>query len=292
MWTSSNEGALDIEYETTSKRLYIVTGSGSANRGRVYAIETDNRDRLRLMARTESSVLSALYLQKDGFLVGTAPDGELLHFQSKQRKSSTYLSKVEDLARISKLGRIWFDADTPKGTKLALSIRTGNTAKADGTWSSWSEAVTRSVGGKINVPDGRYAQFRAILSGSASKSPRLKAMHASLIRMNVAPSIKEVFLWRRGVYLKPLPKEQTKEKTMTVNRSSLKKLRGWASRKPKGLRVRQGISEGMLTAAWTAHDINGDSLLARVEIKPEDEKVDWAMLSDDVQHHFYSFDSH
>ncbi|MEE2901792.1 MAG: hypothetical protein VYC39_05655 [Myxococcota bacterium] len=293
LWNSSQEGALSLAFDEKKNQLLFATGTGSKGRGRVYAVDFNRRDRIELLARTDESLVSSVVLDGDRLVLGTAPSGRVLSMSTAPRKESFYLSKTEDLNRISKIGRIWFDADQPKGTKVALEIRTGNTEEPDKTWSNWSSKVSSGQeGGAVDVPDGRYAQFRVQLTSNGKASPRVKSMHASLIRMNVAPFVEEVYTLRRGVYLYALPPEGKKEKTVTVSASSLDKLRGWGGTRPRPPRARQGSKPGMLTVAWRASDRNRDTLLYRLEMASESaKKAPWQLLADDLETKFYSMDS-
>src|SRR6185436_315407 len=99
------------------------------------------------------------------------------------------------------------------------------------------------------------------------KAPVLKSLHASVVRMNVAPTVQEVFLLRRGVYMTRMPPEEEKEKTVTLTRSTISNLRGPDDDDDnRSVRVRQGVRPGMMTVSWRADDPNGDELLYRLEV--------------------------
>lgn len=294
LFTSRREGALDLAFDEARGLLYVVTGAGSKERGRMYAVDTKNRDRLLLVARVEQPLASTLeVLPTGGVLVGAAPTAEVLRFGPAPARSSVYLSEEQDLRRPARLGRIWFDAELPEGTKLALSLRSGNTAKHGPSWSDWSAAVTSPTGGPVELPRGRYVQFKAELSASPKGlGPTLKSMHASVHRFNVAPELKEVFLLRPGVYMRAMPEEEEKEKTITLNAAQLQRLRS-ASTEHEDVRVRQGQKPGWLSVAWETQDRNGDALLSRVELRALADRNPgpWQVLSGNTRHNFHSFDS-
>ena len=215
LWSSKREGALGLAFDVKAQRLFISTGTSKKGRGRLYAVDVSNRDRLLLIARTQEPMVTALMNAptKGALIVGTAPGGRLLRVGPGLRNRSVYVSQEQDLHRVSKIGRIWFDADVPSKAKVELSLRTGNTRKQDKTWSDWSAPVTGTPGGGVKVPRGRFVQFRVALNaGSKGRAPTVKSLHASLIRRNEAPEVREVFLLRRGVYMKPMPPEEEKER--------------------------------------------------------------------------------
>lgn len=296
LWSSKREGALGLAFDERTRRLYIATGTSMKGRGRIYAVETGDRDRLLLAARVEPPLASALLLAPRGgaLLVGTAPTGQVLRLGPGPRSESTYLSAEQDLARSANVGRVWFDADVPRGARVDLAIRTGNTREHDKTWSEWSQEVAVADGGEVNVPEGRYAQFRVRLRASPEgRAPVVKSIHASVVRMNVAPTVHEVFLLRRGVYMAKMPREEEKEKTITLGKSVIASLRQTEEdEEQQAIRVRQGVRPGTLTVAWRAEDPNGDALLYRVEIRRLDDPGElWSVLADNLADDFFSFDS-
>lgn len=296
LWTSKRDGALSLAFDPKAKRLYIATGTSAKGRGRVYAVELSDRDRLLLVARTEPSIASSILPAPTGgaLIVGTAPSGHIFRVGPGLRTESVYVSGEQDLSRISKIGRIWFDADIPAGARVEVALRTGNTKEYDKTWSGWSADIEVEAGKEISVPEGRYAQFRAKLKASPQgKAPVLKSLHASVVRMNVAPTVQEVFLLRRGVYMTRMPPEEEKEKTVTLTRSAITNLRGTDDDDDnRSVRVRQGIRPGMLTVTWRADDPNSDELIYRVELLRLDEAGEtWQLVANDLKESFWSFDS-
>ena len=295
LWSSKTEGALSLAWDGKAKRLYFSTGTGKKGRSRVYAVDEKDRDRLVLVARLEPQLATSVILGPSGgaLLVGTAPAGRVVRLGPGLRSSAVYLSSEQDLQRISSIGRLWFDADVPAGAKVELSLRSGNTKEQDATWSEWSKPVSVADGGAVEVPRGRYVQLRATLAASPKgEAPVLKSIHASVVRMNVAPLVREVFLLRRGIYMASMPKEEEKEKTITLSRTSIRDLRNPTEQAEERLRVRQGSRPGMLTASWTADDPNRDALLYRVEVRKLDEpSLPWRVVADDLTDDYWSFDS-
>jgi hypothetical protein len=295
LWSSKREGALALAFDEKPRRLYIATGTHNKGRGRVYAVESSDRDRLLLEARVEPPQASAIQLAPNGgLIVGTNPSGQLLRIGPKLRGESLYLSSEQDLQRVSSVGRVWFDADVPEGAKVEVALRSGNTKEKDKTWSPWSQDIAIKDGGEVKVPDGRYVQIRARLRAAPSgKAPIVKSLHASVVRMNVAPTVQEVFLLRRGVYMSKMPREEEKEKTVTLSRSVINNLRKDVDEEEsRSVRVRQGVRPGWITISWRADDPNGDELIYRVEIRRLDEpSTPWTVVSNNVEETFYSFDS-
>ncbi|MBK6684340.1 MAG: hypothetical protein IPG45_07690 [Deltaproteobacteria bacterium] len=291
LWSSKTEGALALVM--VGDRLYFATGTGPKGRGRIYSVERSARDRLVLHARLEAPLVTALVPAPTGggaLIAGTAPGGELVRIGPGARSEAVYLSSEQDLGRLSTVGQLWFDAQLPKGARVELSARIGNTKVQDSTWSSFSAAIDDPQGGAVSLPKGRYLQLKVVLrSAPNGEAPLLRSMHASVVRANVPPRVQEVFLLRRGVYMASMPPEEEREKTVTLSRNLLKELRGPEEEDEQRLRVRQGLRPGMLTVAIVAEDPNRDGLLYRVELRREGEE--WIEVEDETADPYYSFDS-
>ena len=75
--------------------------------------------------------------------------------------SGTFLSRVIDGGASTDWGVVTWTADLPAGTAVTVSVRSGNTAAPDATWSGFS--VVGASGGSAAVT-GRYVQYRLQLS--------------------------------------------------------------------------------------------------------------------------------
>ena len=80
--------------------------------------------------------------------------------------TGTFLSRVFDASQQVGWQSLTWQAQLPLGTTLAMSVRTGDTASPDGSWSTWTPIA--SSGGQIGLV-GRYAQYRALLSSSGGE---------------------------------------------------------------------------------------------------------------------------
>jgi hypothetical protein len=88
--------------------------------------------------------------------------------------SGSFDSRILDAGENVSWGALAWDADTPPGTGVALSVRTGDTPTPDASWSTF--APIASSGGDIPGPGrSRYLQYRAELTtGDADRAPVLE----------------------------------------------------------------------------------------------------------------------
>jgi WD40 repeat protein len=105
--------------------------------------------------------------------------------------SGQLISRVFDARGTAKWGTIRFTATTPQGASVSLQTRTGDVTQPDDTWSAWSPAYKTASGEKITSPPGRYLQYRAVLTGSASgkDTPALRSVEAFYLTPNQAPQL-------------------------------------------------------------------------------------------------------
>ena len=86
--------------------------------------------------------------------------------------SGTFLSRVVDAGADAEWGAMSWTTGTPAGTSVALSVRTGDTAVPDGTWTSF--APMASSGDSIGATS-RFIQYRAQLATTdPDRTPELQ----------------------------------------------------------------------------------------------------------------------
>ena len=77
--------------------------------------------------------------------------------------AATFHSRVFDAGAPTSWGTFTWTADTPAGTTLALSVRTGNTPTPDGTWTAF---VSMPSPGTPITATSRYLQYQAALTSA------------------------------------------------------------------------------------------------------------------------------
>lgn len=97
--------------------------------------------------------------------------------------SGTYLSGVFDGVNPKNWGAVTWNADVPSGTGLEISVRTGDVAVPDGTWSTFAPIPSSgsNAGGT-----SRYIQYQAVLSTANTLfTPVLKDISVSCAEATV-----------------------------------------------------------------------------------------------------------
>jgi len=288
LWRAQGEGLMALSVDDHGATFS--TGAATTAQARLYRVDRDEDDALSLLARLEDPLAPDFFRSEDGsFVVGTGGTGRLTRLGSAPVERGEYRSTEQDFQRVGRVGRLWFDADVPPGASVALSIRTGNTSEVDPTWSAWSKGITNPAGGSVDVPSGRYAQLRLQLKPSRDgRTPTVRSMHASVVRLNDPPMVHEIFPLARGVALEALPTDSDQDKTITLSSGTLDKLRGQDEDEGRR-RVRQSTRDGFQTIAWHAGDTNGDELVFGVDVRPSG-RDEWTPLARGLELPFFSFD--
>src|SRR5262249_39695312 len=91
---------------------------------------------------------------------------------------------------ISRWGALSWKADTPTGTSVTCSVRSGNVSEPDSTWSDWSAEYADPEATTITAPTARFLQYRVTLTSTNPKTtPELRRVALRYRTTNQAPEI-------------------------------------------------------------------------------------------------------
>jgi hypothetical protein len=250
IWSSPDE-AIHCLIAGDSGRIYFGTGVP----GRLYGMEADE-EVPRLLLRFAESQVTSLAAGDDGLLYAlTSNQGKLFRATEKFGSSGSFLSPIRDVGSRARWGRVAWDADSPAGTRVEVSTRSGNSSRPDETWSEWSPPYIGSEGAQVVSPAARYLQLRARLSrlGEAT-SPVVRSVSLSFREDNLAPQVGALHLEARS---------------------------GEDSEGPPPRRRK---------IVWTATDPNDDSLSHDLDLQVEGETA-WSPLARDLSTAEHTWDT-
>lgn len=125
---------------------------------------------------------------QDSLWLGTANGGEIYTVRLNGGEG-VYTSPVHDAKNRARWGTLYWLAETPEGTSIEISTRSGNVPEPDASWSAWSSPLT-NPGDRITSPPARYVQYRAILrTQNPQVSPRLQSVSLYYRTQNQAPRV-------------------------------------------------------------------------------------------------------
>lgn len=251
IWTLDNEYIYSVIYD--AKTHSVVVGTGDS--GRVYRVKPDGS--FSIIFESDSAQIFKLSDSNRGVVLITNNTAAITEIEDAPNSRGTYYSDVFDLEIQSKLGRLYWDATTSPQTDVQLFVRTGNSSVPDSTWSQWSPPYTDSQNARLDIPNTRYFQVKAVLnSGSAAQTPYLNQFKVFYVQSNLPPQVKMIDI------RKPKPKRPTPGSTAKTAEQNT-------------------ADSNSLEVRWYASDINNDKLKYNIFIKKENTKS-WILVKENT----------
>jgi hypothetical protein len=269
----------DVVYALAYRDGSLLAATG--NRGRVYRVDTTVAGQFTDVAHLEASQGMAFAAGATApLLVATSNSGKVYRMEEKTAADATYTSEVFDAQGFSQWGRVELEPEDRAG--FDVFVRTGNVESPLMGWSEWERV---SGTGAVEVPGGRYAQWKAVLrSGGAVESVGL-----NYLQKNLAPVVDEVMV-APGARVQATP-AQGQSQTVQVSfpaaeGAGMPMFVADANAQP----LQAQKDKTAVTVRWAAHDDNGDDLMFAVWYRGVGEK-NWRLLKDKISDRFLSFDA-
>ncbi|MEI7893528.1 MAG: hypothetical protein WCI05_10565 [Myxococcales bacterium] len=161
---------------------------GTGAEGRVYTV--DDAHAVSLVADADERQVSALAVGPKSFAVSSDP--AVFHRVLQQGgPDSVWTSKVLDAGLRARFGHLSWRATGA----LEVSTRSGNSATADNTWSTWSAPLVLAA--PIQSPPGRFIQVRA--RWGRDPGATLADVTVPFLTDNLRPVVTEVRASQKGV---------------------------------------------------------------------------------------------
>ena len=280
LWRSGEEMIYTVVLKENGTVLF-----GTGGKGRVYAIDRDEKTSLLLQEASEQAYL----LLSDGdkiYMVGNNPCALGL-IRPGQRLAGEYLSPALDSRTISNWGKMDWTAELGAGTSLQILTRTGNSSEPNRTWSDWSPPALKP-GEQVLSPKARFLQFKALFKTPSSQiSPTLQKTGVFYLQTNIAPAVDRLDVFKPNeAFLKPPEEddvvwgEEANGPDETPGKPASEKLMVAKKIERKGYR----------TVLWEASDENGDDLSYALSIRGEGES-EWRALRPSRGESIFAFDT-
>lgn len=199
--------------------IYVGTGK----EGHIHRILPDHTHALWVDVDERQVLATSLLSKRPMFVTG---DGAAIYeLEQGPAREARWTSKVLDAGSVARFGQLTFRGQG----KLVLQTRSGNTDKADASWSEWSPQLTAA--GPIRSAGARFLQIRVSLS---SADALVYAIEAFYLPQNQPALVSEVSAEP------PRPKADRPNARNGVN-TSLYKLR-WKVDNPDGDNLRYRLS--------------------------------------------------
>jgi hypothetical protein len=277
VWTGNDEVVFDLSADADGRGVLAATGP----RGKLYAITPETSSLVRTFDEKQVTFLA-------GGDVGTNASSAVYR-TSGASAAGEYVSPVKDTGRTSRFGAFRWEGETPSGTDVVFSFRSGESSTPDSTWSDWSPWQGDSRTLRVDAPDGRFLQWRARLRSDGEHVARVRRTEVAYRNRNAAPVIDSFsalepaeVLTRSGGSSGSNVLESTTQDEKGIF-TSLEEPKSEGS--PRRL-----LRKGFRTLQWKSSDPDGDTLVYEVSFRPVG-GTKWMLLRSDVRETSYSFDS-
>ncbi|HEV7857500.1 MAG TPA: hypothetical protein VGO91_02520 [Pyrinomonadaceae bacterium] len=285
------DGGTDVLWSSATVTGFAVTpapqgGSvliGTADKGRIYSVTDDGRDKL-LLQSTEGQISSFLTRGREVF-AASSNGGKLFRFNTEPVGDGTYESPVRDAKLVATWGRIWWRG---RGA-VELQTRTGNNERPDATWSDWSAPYRNPAGSQVSSPRARFIQWRATLrapappANEALPDAQMEDVSIAYLPRNVAPEVLSITGLPTGVGLQQVVQVQADP---NVESSGLDpSLFGAIAQVPP----RRLYQRGARSLQWQAEDRNGDTLEYSIYYRSLNESS-FRLLKDHLRENYFTVD--
>jgi len=289
IWQTSDATPFDV-LALESGEVLVATG----DKGRVHTIDREGRSaQLLRVSSDQASVLASG--PGGGVLVGGTTDARVEVVGPALRSEGSYETAPIDAGTVADWGRVRWAVEVPRGGRVRVEARAGNTAEPDATWSPWSPLASEdgSGGAESSVPAARWFQARfRLVSGRGAESPRLGRIEVFYQARNRTPVVTALtveapgIVWVRGPMQSSLPTGPVVADDPVARRL----LAGVQPGRAQIGSIRKGYETGVRTFSWRVEDPDRDRLRYTVELRPESADVAY-VLARDLEEEFFSWDA-
>ncbi len=250
---------------------------GTSDKGRIYNIGNDGRETLVLQSDTNQ--VSTIRSSGQNLIATSSNQGSLFRFGAETVVEGVYESAVLDAKTDASWGRIWWRSSG----NVQIQTRSGNTGKADETWSSWNTVTPAAMTGQVGSPRARYLQWRAVLKNTGGPAS-LSEVNVAFLGRNIAPEILSITALPANVGLIANPPVQIDP---NIELSGLDPATFGIPNVALG--ARRVFQRAAKSFQWTAEDRNGDKLVYDVFYK-ETSEIAYKPLRENIAENFISLD--
>ena len=287
LWSSNTETAYGLYLDKGGSILF-----SSGDKGKIYSLSPKRE--LTLLIETTEEQTTRLIPAGDGLVACTSNLARVYRLRKRLNPRGSFESKVQDSTVVSRWGSVSWQAKVPKGAKLKLYTRSGNTRRPDGTWSDWSKAYTRAEGRRSRVPRPATFSTRRCWRPTPQASPELSRVVIPYLQQNLAPEVKSIRILPQGVaFLKSQAFSSNPRPVSPADREAAD-ISGAAKAIPEppttSSRPRRAFQRGSRSFTWKASDPNGDKLAFTIHYRGEGES-NWKLLVRDHPRRNYTLQS-
>lgn len=271
LWSSASVTGFSLYAHQSGSGVMV----GTSDKGRIYNVSNEGRETLAL--QTDASQVSTILSQGSNLYATSSNQGRLFKIGPDSVAEGSYESAVLDAKAVATWGRIWWRASG----NVQIQTRSGNTEKADETWSSWA-AIPGASGGQAASPRARYFQWRALIKTSSGAV--LNEVSTAFLPRNIAPEVLSIQILPPNLGLLANPPIQIDP---NIELSGLDPQAFGIVVQP--VAPRRAFQRAARAFQWTAEDRNADKLVYDVYYRQVGETA-YKLLRDNIAENFVTLD--
>ena len=306
VYAITQDGSTETVYSSGERTVYSATvrddGSllvATGPKGRLLSV--DNAKQVSVISDFPEEDLTQLLTAADVTFLAGSNRGKVYRLRTQRAASGVFESAALDAGTVASWGKISWQVANPGGANIELSTRTGNTSKADASWSDWSGPYT-APGQQIASPRARYLEWRASFkdgkagSGAGQNGPAdmLTRVQIAYLQQNLRPQVTDIDVLPYGLELQKQPSLAASgisfisSATASDGRALNAPRERGKDRQP--LPPRPVLQPGAQSFTWKAADENEDSLEYSLYFKGEGES-EWKLLEKKLPDTFYTLNT-
>ncbi|MGA8027583.1 MAG: hypothetical protein WB992_10575 [Bryobacteraceae bacterium] len=238
--------------------------------GRIYRLEGPKTT---LLAEPGDGETTRILKAGSALYAGLSNPARLLAFGEPGTGAGSYQSQVHDSTTVARWGHLQWHGT---GSGIVFRTRTGNAARPDATWSSWSAPIQDPAGALIQSPSARFIQWRAELSKGSTA--QITSVDVPYLPQNTPPVIHSITV--TSVVGTNAAKSAANAPASSSAYSITVTDTGQAPAASSSTTATQTASHLQTTQtqiSWQADDPDGDKLVYSVYFRAENEK-EWQLI--------------
>jgi len=233
--------------------------------GRIYRLR---EDKTTLVVELGDGEATRLVQVGSTLYAGLSTPGRVFAFDASKTGGGSYESEVHDSNSVARWGHLQWHGT---GSGVVFQTRTGNSARPDGTWSTWSGPLRNSGEELIGSPVARFIQWRA--TWPAGSTPQIDLVDVPFLPQNTAPVV-------HSITATPVVGTNTAKQTVpNPNASGAYSITVTdtgeapaASSTSNAAQTASRLQTTQTQLTWQADDADGDKLMYAIYLRAEEER--------------------
>jgi WD40 repeat protein len=169
--------------------------AGTGNKAELFSINPKTETNTLIYEDKDASQITDIIGDGKNVYFSTANPAKLVMLKPEFSAEGSFESPLIDAGQPAKWGKLQLDADIPNKTKILLSARSGNVEDVnDATYSPWTGPIEINSPVDLDIPIGRFCQYKLILCGISDSAPVVREAAAAFAIPNLAPKITEILI--------------------------------------------------------------------------------------------------